>query len=283
MFTYYLDLARRSLGRNVALTALMIVAIAFGVGASMTTLTVLHVLSVDPIPAKSHDLYYVQLDPRKKAARRGRPAMPRGSTPRRWSAHKADRQAMMTGAGAIEASARAPPFYPRAVEHGRVLAMFGVSSRAAVARDRRRTQRSGRGDRARSPTSCSGRSTWSAGAPRRWQPPDRRRPNSVSTRTSRPQPARTEGEPMFAPLDPRASSLAAATDYLGQHQDVDRRRRLRLQFCQLDSPPRPRRTASPGAYSVTAEGGAGGGRPRRQNVMEWLRPRGGAPDARLQT
>ena len=44
MIGYYLDLARRSLRRNVALTVLMVVAIAFGVGASMTTLTVLHVL-----------------------------------------------------------------------------------------------------------------------------------------------------------------------------------------------------------------------------------------------
>lgn len=67
MFIYYLDLARRSFKRNIALTALMIVAIAFGVGASMTTLTVLHVLSADPIPGKSGDLYHVQLEPRSVA------------------------------------------------------------------------------------------------------------------------------------------------------------------------------------------------------------------------
>lgn len=65
MFGYYLELAWRSLRRNRALTALMVVAIAFGVGASMTTLTVLHVLSADPIPSKSGRLFYVQLDPRK--------------------------------------------------------------------------------------------------------------------------------------------------------------------------------------------------------------------------
>ena len=65
MIGYYLALAGRSLRRNVVLTILMIVAIAFGVGASMTTLTVLHVLSADPIPQKSNKLYYVQLDPRK--------------------------------------------------------------------------------------------------------------------------------------------------------------------------------------------------------------------------
>src|SRR6185369_13350203 len=53
MIGYYLALAGRSLRRNVVLTILMIVAIAFGVGASMTTLTVLHVLSADPIPQKA--------------------------------------------------------------------------------------------------------------------------------------------------------------------------------------------------------------------------------------
>jgi putative ABC transport system permease protein len=63
MIGYYLDLARRSFKRNKALTALMIVAIAFGVGASMTTLTVMHVLTKDPMPGKSGDIFHVQLDP----------------------------------------------------------------------------------------------------------------------------------------------------------------------------------------------------------------------------
>ncbi|AGG87976.1 ABC transporter permease [Rhodanobacter denitrificans] len=63
MFGYYLDLALRSLKRNRALTALMVLAIALGIGASMTTLTVLHVLSGDPLPGKSAQLYYPQVDP----------------------------------------------------------------------------------------------------------------------------------------------------------------------------------------------------------------------------
>ena len=63
MFAYYLDLALRSLKRNKALTALMVLAIALGIGASMTTLTVLHVLSGDPLPGKSSKLFYPQLDP----------------------------------------------------------------------------------------------------------------------------------------------------------------------------------------------------------------------------
>ncbi|KAG1255482.1 hypothetical protein G6F68_010343 [Rhizopus microsporus] len=40
----------------------MVVAIALGIGASMTTLTVFHVLSGDPSPGKSDRLFYVQLD-----------------------------------------------------------------------------------------------------------------------------------------------------------------------------------------------------------------------------
>lgn len=104
MFGYYLQLALRSLKRNRALTALMIVAIALGIGAAMTTLTVFHVLSGDPIPQKSDRLFYVQLDPEPM----------RGYTPgndpidlmTRYDAttllaqHRATRQAMMTG-GAV--------------------------------------------------------------------------------------------------------------------------------------------------------------------------------------
>ena len=63
MFGYYFNLAVRSFRRNKALTVLMVLAIALGIGASMTTLTVFHVLSGDPIPEKSDQLFYVQLDP----------------------------------------------------------------------------------------------------------------------------------------------------------------------------------------------------------------------------
>ena len=63
MFGSYLNLALRSFERNKALTVLMVLAIALGIGASMTTLTVFHVLSGDPLPQKSEQLFYVQLDP----------------------------------------------------------------------------------------------------------------------------------------------------------------------------------------------------------------------------
>lgn len=63
MFGYYFKLAVRSFKRNKALTALMVLAIAMGIGACMTTLTVFRVLSGNPIPDKSDNLFYVQLDP----------------------------------------------------------------------------------------------------------------------------------------------------------------------------------------------------------------------------
>jgi len=117
MFTYYLDLARRSLKRNRALTVLMIVAIAFGVGASMTTLTVLHVLGQDPIPEKSDKLYYVQLDPRPmrgyKAGEEPNNQSSRRDAENLLRAAKADHQAMMTGGNAAIEPMRADlkPFY----------------------------------------------------------------------------------------------------------------------------------------------------------------------------
>ncbi len=61
MLRYYLDLALRSLKRNPALTGLMIAAIAFGISACMTTLTVFRAMSADPIPAKSHQLFAPQI------------------------------------------------------------------------------------------------------------------------------------------------------------------------------------------------------------------------------
>jgi len=63
MFGYYLDLALRSLKRNKVLTTLMVLSLALGIGACITTLTVLKLLSGDPIPQKSARLFYPQIDP----------------------------------------------------------------------------------------------------------------------------------------------------------------------------------------------------------------------------
>jgi len=62
MLGYYLELGFRSLRNARALTLLTLVSIAMGVAASMTTLTVYHVLASDPIPTKSARLFHVQLD-----------------------------------------------------------------------------------------------------------------------------------------------------------------------------------------------------------------------------
>jgi putative ABC transport system permease protein len=101
MFGYYLDLAWHSFKRSRALSALMVLAVGLGIGASMTTLTVFHVLSADPIPHKNDRLFYVQLD----AGERG--AEPPGAEPldqlTRFDAEtllrdkRGARQVMMTG------------------------------------------------------------------------------------------------------------------------------------------------------------------------------------------
>ena len=54
MFGYYLDLALRSLKRSPVLTSLMVLAIGLGIGASMTMITVLHVMTSDPCLAAAH-------------------------------------------------------------------------------------------------------------------------------------------------------------------------------------------------------------------------------------
>ncbi|QHG88429.1 MULTISPECIES: ABC transporter permease [Xanthomonas] len=101
MFGYYFTLALRSFRRNKVLTALMVLAIALGIGASMTTLTVFHVLSGDPIPQKSDRLFYVQVDAQPKAGYQPGEEPDYQST--RFDAEallrekRAKRQAMMTG------------------------------------------------------------------------------------------------------------------------------------------------------------------------------------------
>jgi putative ABC transport system permease protein len=120
LFGYYLDLAVRSLKRNKVLTALMVLAIAVGIGAAMTTLTVLHVLSGDPLPGRSAHLYYPQIDPQD-----ARGMMPGNLPPEQVTlidgmnllrAKRADRQALMKG-GAVPIqpdSSSLDPFYVEA-------------------------------------------------------------------------------------------------------------------------------------------------------------------------
>ena len=62
MFNYYLKIAWISILRHWGLSLLMVSAIGLGIGAAMTTITVNYLMSADPIPHKSKQLYYVQLD-----------------------------------------------------------------------------------------------------------------------------------------------------------------------------------------------------------------------------
>jgi putative ABC transport system permease protein len=73
MLGYYVELAVRSLRRNVVLTILMILAIGVGIGASMTALTVLRAMAADPIPEKSSQLFIAQMDTFGPITRRGDP------------------------------------------------------------------------------------------------------------------------------------------------------------------------------------------------------------------
>jgi len=97
MFGYYLDLALRSLKRNRMLTALMVLAIAVGIGASMTTLTVMHLLSGDPVPTRSGTLFYPQVDgnPTPGDFKQPLDVLDYQSAMDLWSAHRADRQALI--------------------------------------------------------------------------------------------------------------------------------------------------------------------------------------------
>ena len=62
MFAYYFKLGLRNLRRNPALTALMVLILAVGVAASVSTLAILHVMSGDPIPSKSERLFVPFVD-----------------------------------------------------------------------------------------------------------------------------------------------------------------------------------------------------------------------------
>jgi putative ABC transport system permease protein len=64
MLAYYFKLGLRSLRRAPVLTALMVVILAVGIAASMTSLTMLLALSGDPIPGKSDRLFTPRLDTR---------------------------------------------------------------------------------------------------------------------------------------------------------------------------------------------------------------------------
>jgi putative ABC transport system permease protein len=97
MFGYYLRLALHSLRRNPVLTVLMVLSIAVGIGASMTTLTVMHLLSGDPLPGRSQHIFYPQVDAAPAGLNNTEPfdMLDFTSAMDLWRAKRADRQALV--------------------------------------------------------------------------------------------------------------------------------------------------------------------------------------------
>ncbi|HET7557757.1 MAG TPA: ABC transporter permease [Rhodanobacteraceae bacterium] len=120
MFSYYFNLALRSLKRNPVLTALMVLAIGLGIGASMTMLTVLHVMTDDPLPGRSAHLYTPHLDP-LPLNYKGIDIAGAPNANLTWPdamallhAHRASRQAAMAGGSLLswpDAATHLRPFY----------------------------------------------------------------------------------------------------------------------------------------------------------------------------
>ena len=98
MLRYYLTLGALSIRRNPALSALMVAAIATGIGACMTIVNIDYVMGANPIPHRSDILFHVQVDSGdpNDPATDGRP--PRQVTYRDgtalWEAEKARRQVL---------------------------------------------------------------------------------------------------------------------------------------------------------------------------------------------
>ncbi|MFC5439393.1 ABC transporter permease [Rhodanobacter ginsenosidimutans] len=136
MFAYYMELALRSLKRSPVLTALMVLAIGLGIGASMTMITVLHVMTEDPLPGRSAHLYTPHLDPLPLDYTHGGNG-PDPADNLTWPdamsllrAHRGVRQAAMAGGSLLVRPARAD-VRPFRVD-GRyatadIFAMFGIS------------------------------------------------------------------------------------------------------------------------------------------------------------
>jgi putative ABC transport system permease protein len=133
MVGYYVELALRNMRRNKMLTALMVLAIAVGIGASMTTLTVMHLLSGDPLPGRSQHLYYPQVD--IDPASRGREpfdVLDYQTAVDLWSSRRADRQTLVVNSPVkLEAPAsRVPPLMlPMLSATSDFFAMFDVPFR----------------------------------------------------------------------------------------------------------------------------------------------------------
>lgn len=128
-FIHYLWLAFRVFLRNPFLAALIVLTLGIGIGASMTLVTVVHVMSSDPLPSRSNKLFfphfaigpssYADVDPGK--------GFTWPDAFRLLRAHRAVRQAVMVGGRlAVDRNGGLAPFF----EEGRYVSseffsMFG--------------------------------------------------------------------------------------------------------------------------------------------------------------
>ncbi len=96
MLSYYVKVALHNTKRNKVLTLLMVLAIAVGIGTTMTTWTVMHLLSGDPLPGRSQDIYYPQIDvdPDSKG-REPLDVLDYRTAMDLWSAKQADQQTLV--------------------------------------------------------------------------------------------------------------------------------------------------------------------------------------------
>lgn len=63
MYLYYLRLARRNVLKTRGMSAALVLALALGVGASMAMITVVRVMTWDPLPGRNEHLFHPYLDP----------------------------------------------------------------------------------------------------------------------------------------------------------------------------------------------------------------------------
>lgn len=136
---YHFALAVRSVRRNAVLTALMVVAVGVGIGASMTMLTPLVAMSDNPIPDKSSQLFVPQIDVSGDASRQHRPDwMPRELTYRDamalMKAHRGVRQTAMYPLMLNVNPPRGDPFQAAGrATYGDFFSMFEVPFRSGAA------------------------------------------------------------------------------------------------------------------------------------------------------
>ncbi|HET6586843.1 MAG TPA: ABC transporter permease, partial [Oleiagrimonas sp.] len=98
MWGYYVALALRSSARSKALTALVIVLLAFGVSACMVSYAVFRATTSDPIPSRSAHLYVPQIDnvgPSRTWQGQPPNMLSYSDAVALWQAHKARRQTLL--------------------------------------------------------------------------------------------------------------------------------------------------------------------------------------------